>query len=185
MIQRSKYLITLFIYHRKAPKKRKMGVRSCLLLFVFIQDIAGVRSCFLSLLIQTQCILMHQIAGDSALFINKQGSAVKSHPIDSRYLCYFHPCNEILICLYESSEISKKQDLTPTEKKGPAQMPRASWIPLGINTCRRQVVAETWVLSPLQEYHIPLPLWSGVPRRCLQHFGGISGQLSLDPEHQL
>ena len=63
-------------------------------------------------------------------------------------------------------------------------MPRASWIPLGFNTYR-QVVADTLVLSPLQEDHIPILLWSRVFQRCWQRFGGISGQLFLDPEHQL
>jgi len=49
---------------------------------------------------------MHQIAGDPALFMNGQGSVTKSHPEDGRYLCRFHPCNDIF-------EIGKKQDLTP------------------------------------------------------------------------
>jgi len=37
----------------------------------------------------------------------------KSHPEVGRYLCCFHPCNEILMRLYEIFETSKKQDLTP------------------------------------------------------------------------
>jgi len=37
----------------------------------------------------------------------------KSHPEDKRYLCRFHPCNEILMRLYEIFGIGKKQDLTP------------------------------------------------------------------------
>jgi len=67
----------------------------------------------LPLLIQKQFILMHYIAGDPALFINGQGSVAKSHPEDRRYLCRFHPCNEILMRLYEIFETGKKQDLTP------------------------------------------------------------------------
>jgi len=37
----------------------------------------------------------------------------KSHPEEGRYLCRFHPCNEILVRLYEIFETGKKQDLTP------------------------------------------------------------------------
>jgi hypothetical protein len=37
----------------------------------------------------------------------------KSHPEEGRYLCRFHPCNEISARLYEIFETSKKQDLTP------------------------------------------------------------------------
>jgi hypothetical protein len=73
----------------------------------------GVRSCFLLLLIQTQFILMHYIAYDPALFINGKGSVAESCTEDRKYLCRFHPCNEILKRLYEIFEISKKQDLTP------------------------------------------------------------------------
>ena len=73
----------------------------------------GVRSCFLLLLIQTQFILMHYIAYDPALFINGKRSVVESHIEDRKYLCRFHPGNEILKRLYEIIEISKKQDLTP------------------------------------------------------------------------
>ena len=73
----------------------------------------GVRSCFLLLLIQTQFILMHYIAYDQALFINGKGSVAESHTEDRKYLCRFHPCNEILMRLYEIFEKSKKQDLTP------------------------------------------------------------------------
>ena len=36
----------------------------------------------------------------------------RSHPEDRRYLCRFHPCNEILMRLYEIFETGKKQDLT-------------------------------------------------------------------------
>jgi hypothetical protein len=59
---------------------------------------------------------MHQIADDCALFINGQKSVVKSHPEDSedsRYLCCLHSRHKILMCLYETFETSKKQDLTP------------------------------------------------------------------------
>ena len=37
----------------------------------------------------------------------------KSHPEEGKYLCRFHPCNEILVRLYEIFETGKKQDLTP------------------------------------------------------------------------
>jgi hypothetical protein len=37
----------------------------------------------------------------------------KSHSEDRRYLWCFHPCNEILMSLYEIFKTSKKQDLTP------------------------------------------------------------------------
>jgi len=37
----------------------------------------------------------------------------KSHPEEGRYLCRLHPCNEILVRLYEIFETRKKQDLTP------------------------------------------------------------------------
>jgi len=37
----------------------------------------------------------------------------KSQPEDRGYLCRFHPCNEILMRLYEIFETGKKQDLTP------------------------------------------------------------------------
>jgi len=67
----------------------------------------------LALLIQTQFILMHWIAGDPGLFINGQESMAKSHPEDRRYMCRLHPCNEILMRLYEIFETGKKQDLTP------------------------------------------------------------------------
>ena len=33
--------------------------------------------------------------GDPVLFINGQANVAKSHPEDSRYLCRFHPRNEI------------------------------------------------------------------------------------------
>ena len=36
-----------------------------------------------------------------AFFINGQTSIAKSHPEDRSYLCRFHPCNEILMRLYE------------------------------------------------------------------------------------
>jgi len=39
--------------------------------------------------------------------------AWQSHPEDKRYLCRFHPCNEILMRLYEIFETGKKQDLAP------------------------------------------------------------------------
>ncbi len=35
----------------------------------------------------------------------------KSHSEDRRYLCRFHPCNEISMRLYEIFETGKKQDL--------------------------------------------------------------------------
>jgi len=53
------------------------------------------------------------IAGDLALFIDGQESVAKSHPEEWRYLCRFHPCNEILVRLYEIFKTGKKQDLTP------------------------------------------------------------------------
>jgi hypothetical protein len=56
---------------------------------------------------------MHYIAYDSALFVNGKRSVAESHSEDRKYLCCFHPCNEILKCLYEIFKISKKQDLTP------------------------------------------------------------------------
>jgi len=37
----------------------------------------------------------------------------KSHPEDKRSFCRFHPCNEILMRLYEIFETDKKQELTP------------------------------------------------------------------------
>ncbi len=37
----------------------------------------------------------------------------KSHPEDRRYLCRFHPCNEILMRLYEIFETGKKQKTRP------------------------------------------------------------------------
>ncbi len=40
----------------------------------------------------------------------------ESHIEDRKYLCRFHPCNEILKRLYEIFEKSKKQDLTPPLK---------------------------------------------------------------------
>ncbi len=42
-----------------------------------------------------------------------QDLILKSHPEDRKYLCRFHPCNEILMRLYEIFETGKKQDLTP------------------------------------------------------------------------
>ena len=59
---------------------------------------------------------MHYIAYDPALFINGKRSVAESHTEDRKYLCRFHPCNEILKRLYEIFEISKKQDLTPSKK---------------------------------------------------------------------
>jgi len=88
--------------------------KSVIFLRVFGNGLShGVRSCFLLLLIQTQFILMHYIAYDPALFINGKGSVAESHTEDRKYLCRFHPCNEILKRLYEIFEKSKKQDLTP------------------------------------------------------------------------
>ena len=58
---------------------------------------------------------MHYIAYDPALFINGKRSVAESHTEDRKYLCRFHPCNEILKRLYEIFEKSKKQDLTPPE----------------------------------------------------------------------
>jgi hypothetical protein len=43
---------------------------------------------------------MHYIAGDPTLFINEQG-AWQSYPEDRKYLCHFHPFNEILMRLYD------------------------------------------------------------------------------------
>ena len=37
----------------------------------------------------------------------------KFHPEDRRCLLHFHPCNDILMRLYEIFETGKKQDLTP------------------------------------------------------------------------
>ena len=56
---------------------------------------------------------MHYIAYDPALFINGKRSVAESDTEDRKYLCRFHPCNEILKRLYEIFETSKKQDLTP------------------------------------------------------------------------
>ena len=56
---------------------------------------------------------MRYIAGDHALFINGKRSVAESHTEDRKYLCRFHPCNEILKRLYEIFETGKKQDLTP------------------------------------------------------------------------
>lgn len=39
--------------------------------------------------------------------------AWQSRPEDRKYLCCFHPCYEILMCLCEAVETGKKQDLTP------------------------------------------------------------------------
>ncbi len=58
-------------------------------------------------------IIVSEIAGDLALFKNGQESVAKSHPEEGRYLYRFHPCNEILMRLYEIFETGKKQDLTP------------------------------------------------------------------------
>ncbi|MBA7646792.1 hypothetical protein ES703_54558 [subsurface metagenome] len=67
------------------------------------QTFGGVRSCFLPLLIQTQFSKQWGTFPDNgpALFINGQASIAKSHPEDRSYLCRFHPCNEILMRLYE------------------------------------------------------------------------------------
>ncbi len=56
---------------------------------------------------------MHYIAYDPALFINGKRSVAESDTKDRKYLCRFHPCNEIIKRLYEIFETSKKQDLTP------------------------------------------------------------------------
>jgi hypothetical protein len=56
---------------------------------------------------------MHYTVSNPALFINGQASMAKSHLEDRRYLCRFHPCNEILMRLYEIINTGKKQDLTP------------------------------------------------------------------------
>ncbi len=56
---------------------------------------------------------MHYTAGYPALFINGQASMAKSHPEDSKYLCRFHPCNEILMRLYEIIKTGKKQKTRP------------------------------------------------------------------------
>jgi hypothetical protein len=57
---------------------------------------------------------MHYIAYDPALFINGKRSVAESDTEDRKYLCRFHPCNEIIKCLYEIFEAGKKQDLTPS-----------------------------------------------------------------------
>jgi hypothetical protein len=44
---------------------------------------------------QAQFMLIHHIAGDPVLFINGQANMAKSRPEDGRYLCRFHPRNEI------------------------------------------------------------------------------------------
>ncbi len=91
----------MFIYHRKAPKKRKVGGQ--VLLFAF-----------------THTNAIYNIASDfwrPPLFINKQGSVAKSHSEDSIYLCCFQPINEILMCLYEIFETGKKQDLIPIRER--------------------------------------------------------------------
>ena len=59
-------------------------------------------------------------AGNPALFINGQATVAKSHPEDRRYLYRLHPRNEILMCLYEILETSKKQDLTPFKNHLPS-----------------------------------------------------------------
>ncbi len=56
---------------------------------------------------------MYYIAYDPALFINRKRSVAESHTKDRKYLYRFHPCNEIIKCLYEIVKTSKKQDLTP------------------------------------------------------------------------
>ena len=60
---------------------------------------------------------MHYIAYDPALFINGKRSVAESHTEGRKYLCRFHPCNEILKRLYEIFEKSKKQDLTPIKRE--------------------------------------------------------------------
>jgi len=60
-----------------------------------------------------QFILVLQIAGDPALFINGQRSLARSHPEDRSCLCRFQPCNEVLVRLCEIFKPGKKQDLTP------------------------------------------------------------------------
>jgi hypothetical protein len=67
----------------------------------------------LLILIQTQFVRMHYTVGNPALFINGQRSVVKSHPEDRKYLCRFHPCNEILMRLYEIIKPGKKQKTRP------------------------------------------------------------------------
>ncbi len=58
---------------------------------------------------------MNYIAYDPALFINGKRSVAEAHTEDMKYLCRFHPCNEILKLLYEIFDKSKKQDLAPPE----------------------------------------------------------------------
>ena len=89
--------------HREKNKKRGQATKLG----------SGLVFCFLPLLIQTPFILMHYIAYDPALFINGKRSVAESHTEDRKYLCRFHPCNEILKRLYEIFETGKKQDLTP------------------------------------------------------------------------
>ena len=59
---------------------------------------------------------MHYVSYDAALFINGKRSVAESHTEDRKYLCLFHPCNEILKCMYEIFDTNKKQDLnTPCD----------------------------------------------------------------------
>jgi len=60
---------------------------------------------------------MHYIAYDPTFFINGKRSVAESHTEDMKYLCRFHPCNEILKCLYEIFEKGKKQDLTRLKRE--------------------------------------------------------------------
>ena len=46
-------------------------------------------------------------------------------------------------------------------------------------------VWDIWVLSLLQEYQTPVPLWSGASQQCLQRSAEQSGQPWLDPRHQI
>jgi homospermidine synthase len=45
--------------------------------------------------------------------MNGQANMAKFHPEDRRCLCHFHPCNDILMRLYEIFKAGKKQDLRP------------------------------------------------------------------------
>jgi len=87
----------MFLYHRKAPKKRKF--RGQVLFFAFTHTNAIYKNA-------SDC-------GQRPLFMNNQGSIAKYYSKDSIYLCCFQSCSEILMCLYETFKTGKKQDLTP------------------------------------------------------------------------
>ncbi len=55
---------------------------------------------------------MHYVSYDAALFINGKRSVAESYTEDRKYLCLFHPCNEILKCMYEIFETSRDKQKT-------------------------------------------------------------------------